>query len=208
MTRGRVVEQRRRRSLAVERSIVANVDPKPARARLDSGEHWHGRVVDVQALGGEHMLAKLGEDRIEGGDASADPIGHRRAVELDPFAGESGALPVQRQMVAELADQNHGEQARAGEAARDRMRRRRRLGDRLTVPASELLAHPLDDLPAPRLAFERLGHDFAELAQPRAAALATDAWGRFDDTLDRQGLRQLARSALRTPAWRLGGLGR
>ena len=152
------------------------------------------------------MPAKLGEDRIEGGDASADPVGKRRDVELDAFPGEGGALAVQRQMVAELADQDHGEQARAGEAARNRMRRRRRLADRLAVPAGELLAHPLDDLPAPRLAFERLGHDLAELAQPRAAALAADARGGLDDAFDRQVLRQPARSALRMPALRPGGL--
>ena len=162
----------------------------------------------MQALGGEHVPAKLGEDRIEGGDASADPVGERRDVEFDAFAGEGGALPVQRQMVAELADQDHGEQARAGEAARDRMRRRRRLGDAIAVPAGELLAHPLDDLPAPRLAFERLGHHLAELAQPSAAALAADARGGLDDALDRQIVRKLARPAWRAPPRRLGGLGR
>jgi hypothetical protein len=48
----------------------------------------------------------------------------------------------------------------------------------------------------------------AELAQPSAAALAADARGGLDDAFDRQVLRQLAGSALRTPAWRLGGLRR
>ena len=126
----------------------------------------------MQAFGGEHVPAKLGEDRIESGDASADPVGECRDVEFDALASEGGALPVQRQMVTKLADQDHGEPARAGEAARDRMRGRRRLGDALAVAAGELLAHPLDDLPASRLAFERLRHHLAELAQPGAAALA------------------------------------
>ena len=111
-------------------------------------------VVDMQALGGEHVPAKLGEDGVEGCDASADPVSERRDVELDALAGEGCALPVQRQMVAELADQDHGEQARAGKAAWDRMRRRRRLADASQSRQAELLAHPLDDLPAPRLAFE------------------------------------------------------
>ena len=128
MTRGRVVVQRRRRPLAAERPVVAHVDPEPARAGLHLREHLHGRVVDMQALGGEHVAAKLGEDGFEGGGASADPVGERRDFDLDAFASKGGALPVQRQMVAELADQDHGEQARAGEAARDRVRRRRRLG--------------------------------------------------------------------------------
>ena len=203
---GRIVKQRRRRSLAAERPIVAHIDPKPAGARLRLGEHLHGRVVDMQALGGEHVPAKLGEDGVEGCDASADPVSERRDVELDALAGEGCALPVQRQMVAELADQDHGEQARAGKAAWDRMRRRRRLADRLAVPTGELFAHPLDDLPAPRLAFERLGHHLAELAQPRAAALAADARGGLDDALDRQIVRKLAGAARRAPPRRLGGL--
>ena len=208
MARGRVVVQRRRRSLAAERPVVAHVDPEPARARLDLGQHLHGGVVDMQALGGEHVPAKLGEDGVEGCDASADPVSERRDVELDALAGEGCALPVQRQMVAELADQDHGEQARAGKAAWDRMRRRRRLADRLAVPTGELFAHPLDDLPAPRLAFERLGHHLAELAQPRAAALAADARGGLDDALDRQIVRKLAGAARRAPPRRLGGFRR
>ncbi len=83
----------------------------------------------MQALGGEHMRAKLGEDGFEGGGASTHPVGERRDLDLDSLAGEGGALAVQWQMVAKLADQDHGEQARAGEAARDRVRRRRRLAD-------------------------------------------------------------------------------
>jgi len=98
-------------------------------------------------------------------------------------------------MVAEFADQDHGEQARARKAARDRMRGGRRLGDGLAIPAGELLAHALDDLPAPRLAFERPRHRFPELAQPRAAALAADARRGFDNALDRQIVGQLARTA-------------
>ncbi len=88
------------------------------------------------------------------------------------------------------------------------MRRRRRLGDALAVAAGELLAHPLDDLPAPRLAFERLGHHLAELAQPSAAALAADARRSLDDALDRQIVREFARPAWRAPPPRLGGLRR
>src|SRR5271166_2769168 len=111
-------------------------------------------------------------------------------------------------MVAELADQDHGEQARAGEAARDRMRRRRRLGDAVAVPAGELFAHPLDDLPAPGLAFERLGHDLAEFAQAGAAAFAADARRWLDDALDRKIVRKLAGPARRAPPRRPGGLRR
>jgi hypothetical protein len=40
------------------------------------------------------------------------------------------------------------------------------------------------------------------------SALAADARDGLDDALDRQIFRQLPRSALRTPPWRPGGLGR
>jgi hypothetical protein len=103
--------------------MVAHIDPEPPRAGLGLGQHRHGRVVDLQALGGEHMAAKFDENGIERGGTSADPIGERRAVDFDPFARERDALTVQRQMVteqmvAELADQDDGEQARAGGSAR------------------------------------------------------------------------------------------
>jgi len=103
-------------------------------------------------------------------------------------------------MIAEFADQDHGEQARAGKAARDRMRRRRRLGDRFAVSTGEFLAHAFDDFPAARLAFERLRHRLAEFAQSRAATLAAHAGRGLEDALHGQVLRQLARTALRTSA--------
>jgi len=44
----------------------------------------------------------------------------------------------------------------------------------------------LDNLPAPRLAFQGFRHHLAELVQPLAAAFAARARRRFDDALDRQ----------------------
>src|ERR1700730_13792398 len=70
------------------------------------------------------------------------------------------------------------------------MRRRRRLGDGLAIPARNLLAHVLNDLPAPRLAFERFRHSLRELAQVRAAAFAAGARRWIDDALAGQIFRQ------------------
>ena len=66
----------------------------------------------------------------------------------------------------------------------------------------------LDDLPAPRLAFKRLGDDLAELAQSKAAAFAAGAGGGLDDPFDRQVIRQLARAAWRALARLRGGFRR
>ena len=124
-------------------------------------------------------------DRIQRHHAGADPVGERRDVKLNPLASIGLALTIERLMQKELGDQHHRQKARAGKSARDRMRWRRRLGNRLAVPARELLPHVLDDLPSPRLAFQRLRHHLAELAQPNTAAFSTGAWRRFDDSLNR-----------------------
>ena len=49
-------------------------------------------------------------------------------------------------------------------------RGRRRLGDAFVLPAGKLLAHVLDNLPAPRLAFERGSYDLAATQPQNAAA--------------------------------------
>jgi hypothetical protein len=83
-----------------------------------------------------------------------------------------------------------GEQLRARASARDRVRGRRWLCDRLAGPAGDLLAHMLDHLPLPRDELQRLGHVLADLAQRPAATTGTDRWQRIDDALARQMLRQ------------------
>jgi hypothetical protein len=75
-------------------------------------------------------------------------------------------------MQQELVDQYHRQQARPGKATRDRMRGRRRLGDRLAIPAGELFADMLDNLPTPRLAFQGFRDDLAKLVQQQRSAEA------------------------------------
>ena len=121
--------------------------------------------------------------------AGADPVGQRRHVEIDALAGEALALPVQRQVIAELAVEDHRQQPGTGPAAGDRVERRRRLGDGLARPAGELLPHGLDHLPLARDHFERLGDVLAQLDELAAAARA-GARRRDDDPLARQMRRQ------------------
>ena len=121
--------------------------------------------------------------------AGADPVGQGRDVEIDALAGEALALPVQRQVIAELAVEDHRQQPGAGPAAGDRMERRRWLGDLLARPAGELLADGLDHLPLPGDHLQRLGDVLAELDQ-LALAARTDRGRRDDDALARQMRRQ------------------
>ena len=118
--------------------------------------------------------------------AGADLIGERRQAEVDAFAGVALALPVQRLMLAELLEQDHRQQTRAGEAARGDMERRRRLGDRLASPAGEPLPNGLDHLPLAGDDLERLGDVLAELRQLRRAAAGAAQRRRDHDPLARQ----------------------
>jgi len=69
-------------------------------------------------------------------------------------------------MQQELRDQYHCKQAGPGKAARNGMRRCRRLADRFTIPAGEFFPHMLDNLPAAWFTFKRFGDGLAELVKP------------------------------------------
>ena len=136
--------------------------------------------------------------RTQRGGASADLIGERRQAEVDPFTGVALALPVQRLVLAELLEQDHRQQARAGKAARRDMERRRRLGDRLAPPAGEPLPNGLDHLPLTGDNLERLRDVLAELRQLRRTAAGAAQRRRDHNSLARQMLGE--RFAPRPPA--------
>ena len=77
-------------------------------------------------------------------------------------------------MQAVLGEQHMSEQLWASAAARDRIRGCRRLRDRRTGPARELLAHVLDHFPLARNELQRLGHVLADLAQAAVTAARAD----------------------------------
>jgi hypothetical protein len=164
------MEDRGGRPGAAERLVVANIDPEPAGVGLAFRQHRHGRVVAVKTLGRHDMGLDEAPEGIERHADGADRVGHggqrdRRALERIALG-----LPVQRLVLAELLEHDHRQQARTRPPPRDHMKRRRRLADRLAVPAGELLPHRLDHLPPPGRRLERLRHVLAELAQALTAA--------------------------------------
>ena len=127
----RVEEQRCGRVRAGERPIVPDISPHPANDSLVFGQHWHGRVVAVQAFGGEHVLADQVNERHQARRAGADPVRQGRHVELDALARIALALPVERLVLAKLGVKDHRRQTGAGARPGDDMERRRRLRDLL-----------------------------------------------------------------------------
>ena len=193
--------------IARERAIIAHIDPQPPLARLMPGEHRHRRFIAVNPLGPEHVSADEFIHRLHQLRATADLIGQRRQAQVDAFAPITLALAIERLMLAIFLEQDHGQQARAGKAARQHMEGSRRLADLFARPAGELLAHMLDDLPLPGNDFERLSDILADLGKPgRAAARALRRPGN-DDPLARQMCgKRLARGLLAREGANHGGV--
>ena len=111
------LEEGRRRCVAGERAVVADIHPKPALVGLAPGQHRHRRVVAVQAFGRQHMGL---DQRVQGRECNgtrAYLVGQRREAELDALTGIALGLPVERLVLGKLLEQNHRQQVRARPAA-------------------------------------------------------------------------------------------
>lgn len=140
----------------------------------------------MEAFRREHMSLEEQMKRAKRHRAGADLVGERRQTELHPFTRIALALPVERLVLAELLEQELGQERRTEQPARGGVKRRRRLGDGLARPAREALAHGLHDLPAPGHHLQRLRHVLAELGQAVRAATRAAGGHRDDHTLARQ----------------------
>ena len=100
----------------------------------------------MQLVGALHVLAQGFDQRGEQPGAGAHPVGQRRAFQLDAFAREDRALPVEREVVAVLGRDHVREQPGPGGAALDRPGEGGRLHDRLAAAAGVLGPDLADDL--------------------------------------------------------------
>jgi len=82
--------------------VIAGVDPQPAglSAAAAGIEHWDRRVVSEQRLRSEDMFGETCLQRLKPPDRSANPVGERRAIQLDAVPGEDLALSVKRKVIA------------------------------------------------------------------------------------------------------------
>lgn len=161
----RGIIERRRRRLPTEGPIIPDVSPNAPRIGLAACQDRHGGVVTMQTFGGKHMRFDQRMHRLQCRGTSSDLVGQCREAEVDALAGIALTLPVQRLMLTELLEQDHGEEIWPGEAARRHMEGSRRLRDLLAFTARELLAHSLDHLPLARDHLQRLGDILAKLCQ-------------------------------------------
>jgi hypothetical protein len=113
---------------------------------LAAGQHRHGRVIVVQSLGCEDMRLDAPEDRLHNSADRAHLVGQGRQADRHALFGVAFGLPVQRLVLAELLERDHGQQVRTSSAARDDMEGCGRLSDGLAIAAGELFPDVLDDL--------------------------------------------------------------
>jgi hypothetical protein len=118
----------------------------------------------VQSFGSEDVRLHAPQQRRQHRATRPHLVGQGRQAERNPLPCIAFGLAVQRLMLPVLLEQDHRQQARAGPAARDHMKRRRRLADLLAVAASKLLADMLDHLPLTRDHLQRLGDVLAQFA--------------------------------------------
>lgn len=119
--------------------------------------------------------------------ALADPIGQQRTIKVQAAAGIDGALPVQGQMVAELPDQDVGQQRRPGDSLRNGARRCLGLGNVVAGRTGEFGADMPDDLEARRDVLQHFGNILAQVLEASAALRAASALRGVIDRLAGQG---------------------
>ena len=175
----RIVEQHRRRIRTAKGPVIADIGPGGRLLALAFGQHADRGVIGMQPISLEHVGFDPIDQRPKHHGAGADQVGQGRQAEIDALLGIALALAIQRLMHAILLEQDHRQKARAGEAARDHMERRWRLGDALAMAAGEFFSDVLDHLPLPRDHFQRLGDVLAELGKLRRSAAV--ARGRAGD---------------------------
>ena len=83
----------------------------------------------MQFLSAQHVALECFHQRPQRPARAANPVSHGRAVEFDAFPRIDFRLPVEREMVRVLRDQNMRQKPGTGETSVDRTMRRRFLHD-------------------------------------------------------------------------------
>ena len=205
----RVAEQSGGRVRTAEGRVVAHIDPGPRRVGLALGQHRYRGVVAVQTLCRQHVGRNQVVQRFQRHGTRAHLVGQRRQAQIDALSRVAVPLPVQRQVLPVLLEQDRRQQVRARPTAWCRVEGRRRLRYPLAVPTGELLPHRLDHLPPARDHLQGLRHVLADLRQPLRSAARAGRGPRHHHAFARQVLGEgLARRLAADEPLDLGGPGR
>jgi hypothetical protein len=124
--------------------LVGDVGPEAslATAFFAARQHGHGRVVGPQHGRLQHQLFLSLVERLEQFGRRLDPVAQRTAGNVQAVAREEVFLPVQRQVIAELSDDDLSDQSWSGDAASNWPHRRRWAHHAsFAVPAGVLGSH-------------------------------------------------------------------
>jgi hypothetical protein len=146
------------------------------------------------------MLEQPFVHRPELSGGAADPVRQGRAIELDALASVDLALPIERQVVGILGDQDMGNQGFRGQPALDQPRRRGRLDHRALAGPAAIPGPAGDDHPELRRGHvEPFGDLLADPVHRAATAGTGLVAGLDDDLFARQMLGQSAAVATTLP---------
>src|ERR1700730_5316129 len=116
------------------------------------------------------MGCEAGLQRVQPPTSAAHPVRQGRAVDLDAVPGEDLALPVKRQVIAVLGDQDMGEKTGTGEALGDRTLRGGGLMNSPAGPAAIARSADANDSKPRGHMIEHLADSLADHMQFAAAA--------------------------------------
>ncbi len=192
---GRIMEQNDGRPGCTMAAIIRHHGPEVAAlcgfsARV---QHRCPGFIDKDAVRAAQMGFHVIDDRHQVETGAADPVAERAPVQIDPLPLEDLGLAVEWQVVAELGDDDPGDEQFGGQSAGHDMLGGMRLNHNLRAAAAGILGPPRDQHPElGRDHVQTLGHVLSDLRH-LAAPTGTLRAGRLDHPFDpRQVGRQMA----------------
>ena len=134
----------------------------------------------MQSIGTHDLALDQIAQRTQRGNPLTATVDQGRARDIRAETHEDLSLPIEREVIIELRDQDMRQEARAEHPAPDRPRGSGWLNDILAGPAGFLDTGGLNDLQLGGDEVEDLGHILADQAQDAAALGATITWIEHD----------------------------
>ena len=185
-----IVKQRGRRGGAAEGAVITDVHPGAGKVGLALGQDWHSGIVAMNPPSTKHMRDQQLNDRVQHRAARPHLVGECGEAEWHTFSGIAFSLAVERLVLAEFLEHQHGQKAGAGPAAADNVEGCGRLRNLLAIPAGEFFTHMLDHFPGAGDRLQGLGHVLPQLGQARPAAAGAGGGAGHDHALTWQMVRE------------------